>query len=124
MVLIFELLVSYSKWLLNYLICHNEMKENLSVFFYFLFKSHIWNKKEKMARNIYKSPFVQSYFIKRNNNYKIIKSHSLESFQSGTILMICYDSSNDVKIHRHGQMTSRKGTRVLTALISGLWDYR
>ena len=38
--------------------------------------------------------------------------------------MICYDSSNDVKIHRHGQMTSRKGTRVLTALISGLWDYR
>lgn len=71
MVLIFELLVSYSKWLLNYLICHNEMKENLSVLFNFLFKPHIWNKKEKVPRNIYKSPFAQSYFIKRNNNYEI-----------------------------------------------------
>ena len=38
--------------------------------------------------------------------------------------MICCDSPNDVKIHRHGKMTSRKDTRVLTALISGLWDYR
>lgn len=57
---------------------------------------------------------------RRNKHYKIIKNHSLESFQNGKILMISCYSPNDVKIHRHGKMALRKGTEVLTVFISGL----